>query len=64
VPPHRAAHSIATIPLSDSAPEASAVVVGTFAQWGLTQMLFGLPYVLVLLGYQSLIPLMWLFVLI
>jgi hypothetical protein len=39
------------------------VVIGMFAQWGLTQLMFGLLYVLVLWRYQSLIPLMWLFVL-
>jgi hypothetical protein len=41
---------------------ASTVVIGMFAQWGLTQLMFGLMYVLTLLRYQSLIPLMWLFI--
>jgi hypothetical protein len=62
--PDGGAQSIATIPLSDFASDASAVVIGMFAQWGLTQLMFGLLYVVVLLRYQSLIPLMWLFVLI
>jgi hypothetical protein len=62
--PDGGAQSIATIPLSDFAPDASAVVIGMFAQWGLTQLMFSFPYVLVLWRYQSLIPLMWLFVLI
>ena len=61
--PDGGAQSIATIPLDAYALGASAVVIGMFAQWGLTQLMFGLLYVLVLWRYQSLIPLMWLFVL-
>jgi hypothetical protein len=57
------AQSIATIPLDAFSSEASAVVIGMFAQWGLTQLMFGLMYVLVLWRYPSLIPLMWLFIL-
>ena len=59
--PDGGAQSIATIPLDAFSPDASAVVIGMFAQWGLTQLMFGLLYVLVLWRYQSLIPLMWLF---
>ena len=61
--PDGGAQSIATIPLEAFSPGASAVVIGMFAQWGLTQLMFGLLYVLVLWRYQSLIPLMWLFIL-
>ena len=61
--PDGGAQSIATIPLDAYSPGASQVVIGMFAQWGLTQLMFGLLYVLVLWRYQSLIPLMWLFVL-
>ena len=57
------AQSIATIPLSTFSPEASAVIVTMFAQWGLTQLMFGLLYLFVLWRYRSLIPLMWLFIL-
>ena len=56
------AQSIATIPLDAYSAGAAQVVVGMFAQWGLTQLMFGLLYVLVLWRYPSLIPLMWLFV--
>lgn len=56
------AQSIATIPLDHFPTDAAAVIVGMFAQWGLTQLLFGLLYVLVLRRYQSLIPLMWVFI--
>jgi hypothetical protein len=60
--PDGGAQSIATIPLDAFSSDASAVVIGMFAQWGLTQLMFGLLYVIVLWRYQSLIPLMWLFV--
>ncbi len=40
------------------------VIIGMFAQWGLTQLMFGLLYVLVAWRYQSLIPLTWSFILV
>lgn len=61
--PDGGAQSIATIPLDTYAPGAATVIIGMFAQWGLTQLMFGLLYVLVLWRYQALIPLMWLFIL-
>ena len=61
--PDGGAQSIATIPLGAFSSEASAVIVGMFAQWGLTQLMFGLLYILVLWRYQSLISLMWSFIL-
>jgi hypothetical protein len=60
--PDGGAQSIATIPLNAFSSEGSSVIIGMFAQWGLTQLMFGLLYVLVLWRYQSLIPLMWLFI--
>ena len=60
--PDGGAQSIATIPLDAFSSDASTVIIGMFAQWGLTQLMFGLLYVLVLWRYQSLIPLMWLFI--
>jgi hypothetical protein len=62
--PDGGAQSIATIPLGAFSSNAAAVVVGMFAQWGLTQLLFSFVYVFVLLRYQALIPSMWLFILI
>ena len=62
--PDGGAESIATIPLDSYSSGAAAVVIGMFAQWGLTQLMFGLLYVIVLWRYQSLIALMWLFVLV
>jgi len=61
--PDGGAQSIATIPLDAFSPKASDVIIGMFAQWGLTQLMFGLVYVLVIWRYQSLIPLMWVFIL-
>lgn len=60
--PDGGAQSIATIPLDSYSSGAEMVIIGMFAQWGLTQLMFGLVYVIVLLRYQSLIPLMWLFI--
>jgi len=57
------AQSIATIPLDAFSSDAAMVIIGMFAQWGLTQLMFGVLYVLVLWRYQSLIPLMWTFIL-
>ena len=59
--PDGGAQSIATIALDAFSPVAASVVIGIFAYWGLSQLLFGLLYVLVLWHYQSLIPLMWAF---
>ena len=60
--PDGGAQSIATIPLASVSQTAAEVVIGMFAYWGLSQLMFGLVFVLVLCRYQSLIPLMWLFV--
>lgn len=56
------AQSIATIPLNSYSQEASDVVIHIFAEWGLTQLLFGILYVIVSWKYKSLIPLMYLFI--
>jgi hypothetical protein len=60
--PDGGAQSIATIPLDDFTANGAAAVIHIFALWGLSQLLFGLLYVLVLWRYPSLIPLMWLFI--
>ncbi|UCC51252.1 MAG: hypothetical protein JSV68_19410 [Anaerolineaceae bacterium] len=61
--PDGGAQSIATIPLDAYSPGAAAVIIGMFAQWGLTQLMIGFLYALALWRYQSLIPLMWLLIL-
>lgn len=60
--PDGGAQSIATIPLGEFTSNGAMVIIGMFAQWGLTQLMFGLLYGIVLWRYQSLIPLMWLFI--
>jgi hypothetical protein len=60
--PDGGAQSIATIPLDEFTSGGAAVIIGMFAQWGLTQLMFSLLYVLVIWHYQSMIPLMWLFI--
>lgn len=61
--PDGGAQSIATIPLSSYSAEAADVVIHIFAEWGLTQLLFGVLYAIMLWKYKSLIPLMYLFIL-
>ncbi len=60
--PDGGAQSIATIPLTDFTANGAAAVIHLFALWGLSQLLFGLFYVVVLWRYQNLIPLMYLFI--
>ena len=58
------AQSIATIPLDSFTEVGAATVVAIFAQWGLSQLLMGGLYALVLVRYRSLIPLMYVLILI
>ena len=55
------AQSIANIPLHLYSEQASDTIVHLFSEWGLSQLLFGLLYICVLFKYKSLIPLMYLF---
>jgi hypothetical protein len=59
--PDGGAQSIATIPLDDFTTNGAAAIIHVFALWGLSQLMFGLLYVVVLWRYRALIPLMWLF---
>jgi len=61
--PDSGAQSIATIPLDGFTTHGEATVIHLFALWGLSQLLFGLLYIVVLWRYQALIPLMYLFIL-
>lgn len=54
------AQSIATIPLNTFTEGGAAVVILIFAYWGLSQLMFGLLQVIVVVRYKSLIPLMYL----
>lgn len=54
------AQSIATIPLDTFTESGAVTVVGLFALWGLSQLLIGFIYVVVCFRYRSMIPLMYL----
>ena len=58
--PDGGAQSIATIPLDAYGDAAAATVTHVFGLWGLSQLLVGLVYVVVLWRYRSLVPLMFL----
>ena len=50
------AQSIATIPLDTFTPTGASAVVTIFALWGVSQLLLGVFYVVVLWRYPALIP--------
>ena len=58
--PDGGAQSIATIPLDTYTAGGAASVVTVFALWGLSQILIGCFYVIVLLRYRALLALMYL----
>lgn len=62
--PDGGAQSIANIPLYLYSNQGSDTIVHLFSEWGLSQLLFGLLYIVVLIKYKSLIPLMYLFLVI
>ena len=57
------AQSIATIPLDTFVSGGAQTVVSVFALWGLSQLLIGLLFVLVLFRYRAMIPLMYVLIL-
>lgn len=56
--PDGGAESIATIALSGYSEAARGAVIHIFSLWGLSQLLLGAIYLIVLLRYRSLVPLM------
>ena len=58
--PDGGAQSIVTIPLDTYSANAAATVILIFSLWGLSQLLIGLIYVVVIWRYQMLIPFMYL----
>lgn len=58
--PDGGAQSIATIPLDTFTSNGAASVILIFSLWGLSQLIIGLIYAVVLLRYQAFIPLMYL----
>ncbi len=59
VAPDGGAQSIATIPLDSFTANGAATVVHLFALWGLSQLIVGIVYVVALLRYRSLMPLLY-----
>ena len=57
--PDGGAQSIAAIPLASYPTEAAAAVILMFSLWGLSQLLMGVVYLVVYLRYKSLIPAMY-----
>ena len=61
--PDGGAQSIATIPLDAYTQGGAQSVVTIFALWGLAQLAMGLVMLLAAIRYKSMIPLLWLFIL-
>jgi len=59
--PDGGANSIASIIVFPGTPDPNAVIYFVFFLWGLSQLLMGIFYVIVLIRYRNLIPLMLLF---
>ena len=59
IAPDGGAQSIATIPLDNYSKAAAATVILMFSFWGLSQLLIGFVYAIVLWRYQALIPFMY-----
>ena len=57
--PDGGAQSIASINLS---VEGGQTIVGIFTQWGLSQLLLGIVFLIVVVRYKNLIPLMYVFI--
>lgn len=62
--PDGGAQSIASVPLDSFTPDGADAVIFVFSLWGLAQLLMGGVYVIVLLRYRTLVPLMYGFVLV
>jgi hypothetical protein len=62
--PYGGAQSIATIPLDSFTQNGAAAVILIFALWGLSQLLLGFIFIVVLWRYQTLIPFMYLLVIV
>ncbi|MEP3694282.1 MAG: hypothetical protein ABJM99_04885 [Parasphingorhabdus sp.] len=62
--PDGGAQSIATIPLDSYSDGAAATIIAVFAQWGLIQLLVGMLMLLAAFRYKSMVPLLWLILLV
>jgi hypothetical protein len=62
--PDGGAQSIAGIPLDTFGQSAESVVILMFALWGLSQLLLGIVYIVFFLKYKSLIPFMYVLIIV
>ena len=62
--PDGGAQSSATIPIDTFESAARSVIIQMFSLWGLSQLLMGIVYAVVFFKYQSLIPLMYILIII
>ena len=62
--PDGGAQSIATVPLSQYSSGAESSVISVFALWGLSQLLIALVMLIAALRYRSMIPLLYLFLIV
>ena len=61
--PDGGAQSIATIPLDTYTQGGAQGIITIFALWGLAQLAMGLVMLVALVRYKSMVPLLWLFIL-
>lgn len=62
--PDGGAQSIATIPLEGFTIDGASTAVLVFALWGLSQLIIGIIYIVVLWRYQAMIPFMYLLIIV
>lgn len=60
--PDGGANYIAGIVKFDGTPDPDRIIYFLFALWGLAQLSMGIMYLVVLVRYRNLIPLMWVFI--
>ncbi len=58
------AQSVASIPIDAFGEAARSIVILLFALWGSSQLLLGIVYIVVLCRYKSMIPLMYILIVI
>lgn len=61
--PDGGAQSIATIPLDNYTQGGAQSIITIFALWGLAQLAMGFVMLLAAIRYKSMVPLLWLFIL-
>lgn len=60
--PDGGAQSIATIPLDTYSVESANTVIFIFGLWGISQLLLGILFLIIVVRYKALIPLMYILI--